>query len=162
VLNPWPVHARAGGVARSGLDQQEQQIERPLSLNAQRHAAVLTALKACGARRVLNPGCAQGGLMRLLLSDGQSCRCAATELLKVCSRESLRIIYGSHYTAAENLVRLRSRGLGRKRALALALRQFALGLESLERFVRREPLRRVHQCVFGVLSLESEPVDPRL
>ena len=45
---------------------------------------------------------------------------------------------------------------------ALGLREFALGIESLERFVRREPLRRVHECVFGVLALESEPVDPRL
>ena len=62
--------------------------------------------------------------------------------------------------AAENLSRLRSRGLGRKRSLAL--REFALGVEGLERFVRREPLRRVHECVFGVLALESEPVDPRL
>jgi protein phosphatase len=56
--------------------------------------------------------------------------------------------------------RLRSRGLGRKRALALG--EFALGVEALERFVRREPLRRVHECVFGVLALENEPVDPRL
>ena len=55
---------------------------------------------------------------------------------------------------------LRSRGLGAKRSLAL--REFALGIEALERFVRREPLRRVHECVFGVLALESEPVDPRL
>ena len=45
---------------------------------------------------------------------------------------------------------------------ALAHREFALGVEGLERFVRREPLRRVHECVFGVLALESEPVDPRL
>jgi hypothetical protein len=45
---------------------------------------------------------------------------------------------------------------------ALALREFALGIEGLERFVRGEPLRRVHECVFGVLALESEPVDPRL
>ena len=51
-------------------------------------------------------------------------------------------------------------GLGRKRSLALG--EFALGVEGLERFVRREPLRRVHECVFGVLALESEPVDPRL
>ena len=41
-------------------------------------------------------------------------------------------------------------------------REFALGVEALERFVRREPLRRVHACVFGLLALESEPVDPRL
>jgi protein phosphatase len=55
---------------------------------------------------------------------------------------------------------LRSRGLGRKRSLAQ--REFALGVESLERFIRHEPLRRVHECVFGVLALETEPVDPRL
>ena len=60
----------------------------------------------------------------------------------------------------ENLLRLKSRGLGAKRSLAL--REFALGLEALERFVHQEPLRRVHECVFGVLALESEPVDPRL
>ncbi|MCG8506537.1 MAG: polynucleotide kinase-phosphatase [Sphingomonadales bacterium] len=74
--------------------------------------------------------------------------------------EYLRIIYGPDYDAPENLERLRSRGLGKKRSLAL--REFALGLEALERFVRREPLRVVHECVFGVLALESEPVDPRL
>jgi polynucleotide kinase-phosphatase len=74
--------------------------------------------------------------------------------------EYLRIIYGPEYTAPENLERLRQRGLSAKRSLAL--REFALGMEGLERFVEREPLRRVHECVFGVLALESEPVDPRL
>ncbi|MFL5250425.1 MAG: polynucleotide kinase-phosphatase [Myxococcales bacterium] len=74
--------------------------------------------------------------------------------------EYLRIIYGPEYTVPENLERLRSRGLSVKRSLAL--REFALGVEAMERFVRREPLRRVHECVFGVLALESEPVDPRL
>ncbi len=80
--------------------------------------------------------------------------------LKCRGREYLRIIYGPEYTTEENLQRLRSRGLGTKRSLAI--REFALGIEALERFVRREPLRRVHECVFGVLALESEPVDPRL
>ena len=74
--------------------------------------------------------------------------------------EYLRIIYGPEYTLPENLERLRARGLSTKRSLAL--RELALGVEALERFVRREPLRRVHECVFGVLALESEPVDPRL
>jgi protein phosphatase len=74
--------------------------------------------------------------------------------------EYLRIIYGPEYTAPEHLSRLRSRNLSTKRSLAL--REFALGLESLDRFVRHEPLRRVHEPVFGVLALESEPVDPRL
>jgi protein phosphatase len=50
----------------------------------------------------------------------------------------------------------------RQACCSSALREFALGIEALERFVRREPLRRVHECVFGVLALESEPVDPRL
>ncbi len=80
--------------------------------------------------------------------------------VKCRGREYLRIIYGPQYARPEHLERLRSRGLGRKRSLAL--REFALGVESLERFVRREPLRRVHECVFAVLALESEPVDPRL
>ena len=80
--------------------------------------------------------------------------------VKCRGREYLRIIYGPEYTSPEHLTRLRSRGLGRKRSLAT--REFALGVESLQRFVEREPLRRVHECVFGVLALESEPVDPRL
>jgi protein phosphatase len=80
--------------------------------------------------------------------------------VKCRGREYLRIIYGPEYSAPHNLERLRSRGLGAKRSLAL--REFALGVEALERFVAREPLRRVHECVFGVLALESEPVDPRL
>jgi hypothetical protein len=80
--------------------------------------------------------------------------------LKTRGREYLRIIYGPEYDRPENLERLRARGLSAKRSLAL--REFALGIEGLERFTRREPLRRVHECVFGVLALESEPVDPRL
>jgi protein phosphatase len=74
--------------------------------------------------------------------------------------EYLRIIYGPEYTLPEHLERLQSRGLSTKRSLAL--RDFAQGVEALERFVRREPLRRVHECVFAVLALESEPVDPTL
>lgn len=80
--------------------------------------------------------------------------------IKVRGREYLRIIYGPEYTADDNLTRLRSRGLGHKRSLAL--REYALGIEALERFVAGDPLYRIHQCVFGVLALESEPVDPRL
>jgi protein phosphatase len=80
--------------------------------------------------------------------------------LKCRGREYLRIIYGPEYTRPEHLDRLRSRNVGRKRSLAV--REFALGVESLERFVHGEPLRRVHECVFGVLALESEPIDPRL
>lgn len=80
--------------------------------------------------------------------------------VKCRGREYLRIIYGPEYTLDKYLERLKKRGLGRKRALAL--NEFALGMESLERFVRKEPLYRVHECVFGVLAMESEPVDPRL
>jgi protein phosphatase len=80
--------------------------------------------------------------------------------LKVRGREYLRIIYGPEYSLPNNLERLRQRGVGAKRSLAL--REAALGLEALHRFVECEPLYRVHECVFGVLALESEPVDPRL
>jgi protein phosphatase len=80
--------------------------------------------------------------------------------IKCRGPEYLRLIYGPEYLAEQNLARLRSRGLGHKRSLAL--REFALGIEALERFTAGEPLYRVHECVFGVLALESEPVDPRL
>ncbi len=80
--------------------------------------------------------------------------------IKCRGAEYLRIIYGPEYLLPENLERLRSRAVGAKRSLAS--REFALGVEALERFVRKEPLRLTHECVFGVLALESEPIDPRL
>ncbi|MGW2862430.1 polynucleotide kinase-phosphatase [Streptomyces sp. NPDC001205] len=80
--------------------------------------------------------------------------------IKVRGREYLRIIYGPEYTRPDHLERLRGRFLGHKRSLAL--REYALGLEALERLAAGEPLWRVHEAVFAVLALESEPVDPRL
>ncbi|CAL9562598.1 polynucleotide kinase-phosphatase [Streptomyces sp. enrichment culture] len=80
--------------------------------------------------------------------------------VKCRGREYLRIVYGPEYTRPENLRRLRSRSLGHKRSLAL--REYALGLEALDRLAAGEPLWRVHEPVFAVLALESEPVDPRL
>ena len=87
---------------------------------------------------------------RRLVQPGVKCR----------GPEYLRIIYGPEYLEPRNLDRLRRRFLGRKQSLAL--REYALGLESLERFVAHDPLYRVHEAVFAVLALESEPVDPRL
>lgn len=80
--------------------------------------------------------------------------------IKCRGREYLRIIYGPEYTRPDNLARLRHRFLNHKRSLAL--REYALGLEALDRLADGEPLWRVHEAVFGVLALESEPVDPRL
>ncbi|WP_410535925.1 polynucleotide kinase-phosphatase [Streptomyces sp. KL2] len=80
--------------------------------------------------------------------------------VKCRGREYLRIVYGPEYVREENLRRLRVRHLGHKRSLAL--REYALGLEALDRLARGEPLWRVHEAVFAVLALESEPVDPRL
>ncbi|MDR1060555.1 MAG: polynucleotide kinase-phosphatase [Clostridiales bacterium] len=80
--------------------------------------------------------------------------------VKCRGREYLRIIYGPEYMLGDNLARLKKRSLSKKRGLALS--EFALGVEALERFARNEPLYRVHECVFGVLAMESEPVDPRL
>lgn len=80
--------------------------------------------------------------------------------VKVRGREYLRIIYGPEYTRPDHLERLRDRSLGHKRSLAL--REYALGLEALDRLAAQEPLWRVHEAVFAVLALESEPVDPRL
>lgn len=80
--------------------------------------------------------------------------------IKVRGREYLRIIYGPDYTEPANISRLRERNIAHKRSMAL--REYALGLESLERLVAKEPLWRIHQAVFAVLAMESEPIDPRL
>jgi protein phosphatase len=92
--------------------------------------------------------------------SGQQSRGLVQPGLKVRGREYLRLIYGPDYTEPANLTRLRQRGLSHKRSLAL--REYALGLEALDRVAGGEPLWRVHECVFAVLALESEPVDPRL
>jgi protein phosphatase len=102
----------------------------------------------------------EGAVVKPLTFVASSSRGLLQPAVKCRGREYLRIIYGPEYTMPEHLARLRERGLSGKRSLAL--REFALGIEGLERFVQREPLRRVHECVFGVLALESEPVDPRL
>ena len=102
----------------------------------------------------------EGAVVKPLSFVASGSRGLLQPAVKCRGREYLRIIYGPEYTLPEHLERLRERGLSGKRSLAL--REFALGIEGLERFVQREPLRRVHECVFGVLALESEPVDPRL
>jgi protein phosphatase len=103
---------------------------------------------------------AEGMVVKPLAFVCKSRRGLVQPALKCRGQEYLRIIYGPEYTAPAHLERLRTRGLAKKRTLAL--REFALGLEGLWRFVHREPLRRVHECVFGGLALESETVDPRL
>jgi protein phosphatase len=112
-------------------------------------------VEAGGEGMVVKPaiGLARGG--RGLARGG-----LAQPGLKVRGPEYLRIIYGPDYTEPGNLARLRDRGVGRKRSLAM--REYALGLEALDRLAAGDPLWRVHECVFGVLALESEPVDPRL
>lgn len=102
----------------------------------------------------------EGMVVKPLNFIAQGARGPVQPAIKCRGREYLRIIYGAEYTRPDNLERLRQRRLGAKRGLAA--REFALGVEGLERFVANEPLRRVHECVFGVLALESEPVDPRL
>jgi protein phosphatase len=102
----------------------------------------------------------EGVVVKPLTFVASTARGLLQPAVKCRGREYLRIIYGPEYTLPQHLERLRERGLSGKRSLAL--REFALGIEGLERFVQREPLRRVHECAFGVLALESEPVDPRL
>lgn len=91
------------------------------------------------------------------LPDGSAAR-AVQPGLKVRGREYLRIIYGPDYL--DSLDVLRRRHLGKKRSLAS--REHGLGLDALVGFVEHRPLWQVHQSVFGVLALESDPVDPRL
>ena len=132
-------------------------LEGPL-FQQTRHLVVDTADPAAGVRwwDELTAAGGEGMVVKPLANLGGRVQPG----VKVRGREYLRIIYGPDYTTPSNLARLRKRGLGRKRGLAL--REYALGIEALERVARGEPLWRVHECVFGVLALESEPVDPRL
>ncbi|GGO45846.1 polynucleotide kinase-phosphatase [Streptomyces daqingensis] len=132
------------GTARTVVDTEDPQSEA---------AAVewwLRATASGGEGMVVKPEQAlvRGG--KGLVQPGVKCR----------GKEYLRIVYGPDYTAPEHLTRLRSRHLGHKRSLAL--REYALGLEAVDRLAAGEPLWRVHEAVFAVLALESEPVDPRL
>ena len=102
----------------------------------------------------------EGMVVKPLSFTARGKRGLAQPAVKVRGHEYLRIIYGPEYSLPDNLARLRARNVNAKRSLAA--REFVLGLEALYRFVDREPLRRVHECVFGVLALESEAVDPRL
>ena len=82
------------------------------------------------------------------------------ERMQIGNMKKIKLVELNEYLRAKNLERLRERGLSGKRSLAL--KEFALGIESLNRFVLKEPLRLIHECVFAVLALESEPIDPRL
>jgi protein phosphatase len=120
----------------------------------------LTCAAACQWWEELTAGGGEGMVVKPSDFVARGAKGLLQPALKVRGREYLRIIYGPEYDAPEHLERLRERGLAGKRNLAL--REFALGHEALKRFVARAPLRRVHECVFGVLALESEPIDPRL
>lgn len=50
-------------------DQEEAAFEKPLSLNEQRLGAVVAALKSADARSVLDLGCGEGNLLRVLMKD---------------------------------------------------------------------------------------------
>jgi protein phosphatase len=121
--------------------------------------AVTTAMATEWWSELTNRG-GEGMVVKPLEFVAQGRRGVVQPALKCRGSEYLRIIYGPEYLEPANLERLRNRSVRVKRSLAF--REFALGVEALERFVRREPLRRIHECVFAVLALESEPVDPRL
>jgi polynucleotide kinase-phosphatase len=155
-LDPHRWHIDLAGrlaVAAPDLFRPTTSVDVDLTSEASCAAAVawwedLTALGGEGiVVKPSEPGATSG---RRLVQPGIKCR----------GHEYLRLVYGPEYTAPDHMARLRQRSIGHKRSLAG--RELALGLEALERFVRREPLHRVHECVFGVLALESEPVDPRL
>ena len=102
----------------------------------------------------------EGMVVKLIDFVSKGRRGLVQPAMKCRGAEYLRIIYGPEYTLPENLERLRNRSVSSKRSLAL--REFAVGIEGLQRFVDGEPLYRVHESAFAVLALESEPVDPRL
>jgi 3' terminal RNA ribose 2'-O-methyltransferase Hen1 len=63
--------SEAEGEEKTPGDRAEEALEKPLSLHEQRIGAVLAAIRACGAKRVLDLGCGEGKLLRELLKDRQ-------------------------------------------------------------------------------------------
>ena len=110
----------------------------------------LTMTQAGGEGMVVKPTSFIAQSPRTLVQPAVKCR----------GPEYLRIIYGPEYNLPQNIDKVRRRSLRGKQALAL--REFALGVEGLERFVMGKPLHEVHQCAFAVLALETEATDPRL
>lgn len=92
-------------------DAQEQQAEERIGLNQQRLGAVAAALRASNAKRVVDLGCGEGRLLRMLLQDRQfeeilgmdvSIRSLEIargrlrlETLATMQRERIRLIHGS-------------------------------------------------------------------
>ncbi|MEU5212680.1 polynucleotide kinase-phosphatase [Streptomyces sp. NPDC020742] len=160
------VAADAAMASREGAPAADGTPDRPGLLTTTRRIAVDTEDEqsvAAGIRWWLELT-ADGGEGMVVKPEQALVRQADGRLVqpgvKCRGREYLRIVYGPEYTRPDNLRRLRSRHLGHKRSLAL--REYALGLEALDRLAEGEPLWRVHEAVFAVLALESEPVDPRL
>ncbi|WP_169949420.1 polynucleotide kinase-phosphatase [Microbispora sp. H11081] len=151
VEEPHEWHLNTLGLMDSPLVAPTRHVFVSLGSPAEREAAVAwwTELTGAGGEgMVVKPAAHPSGRVEGRVQPG----------VKVRGREYLRIIYGPDYT--ESLDVLRRRSTGRKRSLAL--REHALGLEALARLAEGEPLWRIHEAVFAVLALESEPVDPRL
>jgi PNKP adenylyltransferase domain, ligase domain len=155
-LDPHPWHITLAGRlsdADPHVFRATHTIDVTLGDEASEQAATAwwTELTAAGGEgMVVKPNNVVATTRRGIVQPGVKCR----------GPEYLRIIYGPEYTAPVQLERLRQRRLGHKQSLAV--REFALGIEAVERFVHHEPLHRIHECVFGILALESKPVDPRL
>ena len=102
----------------------------------------------------------EGMVIKPMSFTAQSPRTMVQPAVKCRGPEYLRIIYGPEYNLPNNIDKVRRRSLRSKQNAAV--REFALGVEGLERFVRDEPLHQVHECSFAVMALETQPMDPRL
>ena len=61
-------------------EAEEEAVEEPLRLNEKRHGAVVAALRASGAKRVLDLGCGNGKLLRALLEERSFERIAGVDI----------------------------------------------------------------------------------
>jgi protein phosphatase len=100
---------------------------------------------------------AEGVVIKPLCFVPRGRRGFAQPALKCRGKEHLRLVYGPEYDLPENLVRMIDREAlaDRRRKHRRILRQAALSVEAVERFVRQEELSRVRECVRAVLSLEG-------
>lgn len=89
------------------------------------------------------------------VSEGK--RGLAQPALKCRTPEYLRVVYGLEYDSPRNRATLAARpGMARRREKhRRVVRQFAMSIEGLERFVAAQGTARTLECVCGVLALDS-------
>ena len=77
-----------GEVLMAEPEASEDKTDKKLNLNTQRLGSVVAALKACGAKRVIDIGCGEGNLLKMLVRERQFTHIAGVDVSHVALRRA--------------------------------------------------------------------------